>query len=79
MSLDEGADVLTKGILFWINTIESLSIKNISYCDELLEQLQQHLVSVGPQSNGNCLYSQDKDASMNMILALGFKFWISVI
>ena len=80
MSLDEGSDdILVKGIMFWMRTIETLHIKDENSCDELLEQLQQHLSILVPETNGNIHLSGEKDRTFKMILALGFKFWMKTV
>ena len=36
-------NILTKGIMFWMKTIEIKNVENEDYCDKLLGQLQLQL------------------------------------
>ena len=64
-------NIITKGIMFWLKTVEIKNVNNENFCDEILYQLQQHLGS-------SKMYSE-YNSDFILIFALGFKFWIKTV
>ena len=64
-------NIITKGIMFWLKTVEIKNVNNEDNCDEILDQLQQHLGS-------SKMYSE-YNSDLILIFALGFKFWIKTV